>query len=346
MPEDEDGLTYADAGVDIEEEATTVDALATALATDREGSTEALQLPGHFASGVRMGDTALILCTDGVGSKVMVASAMDRFDTIGIDCIAMNVNDAVCVGAEPVAFVDYLAVEAHDPGFAKALGEGLARGARMANVSIVGGETATLPGVVEGFDIAGTCLATAPADELVTGDRVAPGDAIVGIPSNGIHSNGLTLARQAVQDNDLSFQDTVPELDGTSIGEALLEPTRIYVREVLELLDAVPVHGLVHVTGGGVLNYPRVRSDVAYVLEEHPPIPPIFEAIERLGNVPRREMFRTFNMGVGFAAIVPDEHVDRALEALGEDAFRQGSIEPGEGVKLPEQGLFFDPEST
>lgn len=338
-----EGLTYADAGVDIREEADTVEALVGALTTGREGAVQPLDLPGHFAGGVQLGDTALVLCTDGVGSKVEVARALSTYDTIGIDCMAMNVNDAVCVGAEPVAFVDYLAVEGHEEGFAQQVGEGLAEGARQANVAIVGGETATLPGIVNGFDIAGTCLATCPVDDLVTGQTVGPGDVILGIPSDGIHSNGLTLAREAVEQAGLAYTDTVPELD-EPIGEALLTPTRIYVPEVLDLLDAVEPHGLVHVTGGGVHNLPRVRDDVAYVLDGWPDPPPIFDAIQRLGNVADRELYETFNMGVGFAAIVDADDADTALAALGDDAVRLGTIEEGSGVELPKQGLSFDAE--
>lgn len=341
--DDDEGLTYADAGVDIREEAETVEALVGALTTGREGDVQPIDLPGHFAGGVRMGEIALILCTDGVGSKVMVARSMGRYDGIGIDCLAMNVNDAVCVGAEPVAFVDYLAVEEHEEGFAAQVGEGLARGARESNVAIVGGETATLPGVVEGFDIAGTCLATCPVDRLVTGEQIAPGDVVVGLPSDGIHSNGLTLARKALERSGLEYDDEVPELD-RPIGEELLEPTRLYVEPALDLLDAVDPHGLVHVTGGGVHNFPRLAEEVAYVLDGWPDPLPVFDAIERLGSVPTHELYETFNMGVGFAAIVDAEDADAALDALGEDAFRLGSIEEGSGVELPKQGLSFDAE--
>jgi phosphoribosylformylglycinamidine cyclo-ligase len=341
MSDEADGLTYADAGVDLDEEAATVDRLAGALLTPREGDVQPLDLPGHFAGGVREGGTAWLLCTDGAGSKVMVADALEDWSTIGIDCLAMNVNDAVCVGAEPVAFVDYIALEEHREALARQVAEGLRRGAREANVAVVGGETATLPGVVEGFDIAGTCLARAPVDDLVTGQDVQPGDAILGLRSSGIHSNGLTLAREAVDRAGLDYTDTVPELD-EPIGEVLLEPTRLYVRPVLDLLDAAPVHGLVHVTGGGVHNYPRVREEVRYVLDELPEPPAVFDAVQRLGDVPERELYETFNMGVGLAAVVPEDAVDEALAALPEDARRIGRVEEGSGVELPAHGLTFE----
>ncbi len=339
---EDEGLTYAQAGVDIDEEATTVHALVQAVSATRQGEVQPLELPGHFAGGVQLGDTALILCTDGVGSKVEVARALDRYDTVGIDCMAMNVNDAVCVGAEPVAFVDYLAVEAHDDTFASQIGKGLAEGARQANVAIVGGETATLPGIVEGFDIAGTCLATCPVDDLVTGQRVSPGDVILGLPSSGIHSNGLTLARTAVEQAGLSYTDTVPELNPIPVGQALLTPTRIYVRPILELLDQVDVHGLVHVTGGGVDNYTRVREDVGVVLDGLPEPPAVFQAIQRLGEVSDREMYRTFNMGIGFAVILPEPRLQDALDVLGEHgATVIGRVVEGSGVELPELGLSY-----
>ncbi len=335
-------LTYAKAGVDIDEEADTIQALVASLTTGRDGAVQPLELPGHFAGGVQLGEQALILCTDGVGSKVEIARALDRYDTIGIDCMAMNVNDAICIGAEPVAFVDYLAIERHSETFATQVGQGLAEGARQANVAIVGGETATLPGIVKGFDLAGTCLATAPMDQLITGQEVAPGDVLIGLPSSGIHSNGLTLARKAVERAGLSYTDTVPELEPTTIGEALLEPTRIYVRPILELIQEVDVHGLVHVTGGGVHNYPRIRDDVGYVLDELPEPPAIFEAIQRLGGVEDREMYRTFNMGIGFCAVVAADDAAEALAVLGgQDAQVIGRVEEGAGVEVSRLGLGF-----
>ncbi|MDX1612447.1 MAG: phosphoribosylformylglycinamidine cyclo-ligase [Candidatus Thermoplasmatota archaeon] len=340
---DEEPLTYAKAGVDIDQEAGTVHALVKALGHGREGGIQPLDLPGHFAGGVQLGDKALILCTDGVGSKVEIARAMGRYDTVGIDCMAMNVNDAICVGAEPVAFVDYLAVDHHDEAFAQAMGKGLAEAAKQANVAIVGGETATLPGIVEGFDIAGTCLAVADRDQLITGQGIQEGDVILGLPSSGIHSNGLTLARKALERAGLGYGDTVDELAPTTLGEALLTPTKIYVRPVLDLLASVEVQGLVHVTGGGVENYPRVNTGYRYVLDDLPDPPAIFQALQRLGKVETREMYRTFNMGIGFALIVRPDQVEAALDAGAPHGLaRIGRIEAGTGVHLPQHDLSFD----
>ncbi|PSG97960.1 phosphoribosylformylglycinamidine cyclo-ligase [Thermoplasmatales archaeon SW_10_69_26] len=342
MAEDDEGLTYADAGVDIAEEAATVESLVGELTTGREGPVQPVDVPGHFAGAVRLGDVALVMCTDGVGSKVVVADALGDWSTIGIDCLAMNVNDAVCLGAEPVAFVDYLALEEHREGFAEQIGAGLAAGARQANVAILGGETATLPDVVQGFDIAGTCLAQAPADDMVTGEAIEPGDTIVGLPSSGIHSNGLTLAREAMAEADIGYRDTVPEVD-RAFGEELLEPTRLYVQQALQLVDRVDVHGLVHVTGGGVHNLPRMRSDVSYRLDDPPEPPGVFQAIARMGKVSEDELYQTFNMGVGFAAVVDEADVDEALEVW-DEGFVWGQVDVGEGVAIPDRDLRFDPD--
>lgn len=344
MSEDPNGLTYAEAGVDIAEEAATIEQLVGQLRTGREGPEQPIDVPGHFAGAIRLGDTALVLCTDGVGSKVLVADALEDWSTIGIDCLAMNVNDAVCLGAEPIAFVDYLALEEHREGFAEQIGAGLAAAARQTNVAILGGETATLPDVIDGFDIAGTCLAHAPVDELVTGEEVSYGDRLVGLPSSGIHSNGLTLAREAIEKAGLAYTDPVPEV-GRAIGEELLEPTRLYVEPVLRLLDHVDVKGLVHITGGGVLNLTRLNRDVRYVLSQPPEPPGVFEAIARMGKISAEEMHRTFNMGVGFAIVVDEEDVDETLSVLAdEDAFLWGRLEPGRGVEIPHRDLSFRPE--
>jgi phosphoribosylformylglycinamidine cyclo-ligase len=342
VAEDDEGLTYADAGVDIAEEAATVESLVGELTTGREGPVQPVDVPGHFAGAVRLGDVALVMCTDGVGSKVVVADALGDWSTIGIDCLAMNVNDAVCLGAEPVAFVDYLALEEHREGFAEQIGAGLAAGARQANVAILGGETATLPDVVQGFDIAGTCLAQAPADDMVTGEAIEPGDTIVGLPSSGIHSNGLTLAREAMAEADVGYRDTVPEVD-RAFGEELLEPTRLYVQQALQLIDRVDVHGLVHVTGGGVHNLPRMRSNVSYQLDDPPEPPGVFQAIARMGKVSEDELYQTFNMGIGFAAVVDEADVDEALEVW-DEGFVWGQVDVGEGVAIPDRDLRFDPD--
>ena len=230
---------------------------------------------GHYASVLRVSDDlAIALCTDGVGSKLVVAEQTGRLDTVGIDCIAMNVNDLICVGAEPIAMLDYLAVEQPDPAALAQIAQGLKTGAEDAGIEIPGGELAVLPELIRGhpsphgFDLCGAAFGTVAPDALVTGDAVAPGDAVIGLPSSGLHSNGYTLARHALlEQGGLALDDTPPELGGASIADALLEPTVIYVRAILELLASGArdrVHGLAHITGGGLDNLLRLNDDVGF----------------------------------------------------------------------------------
>jgi phosphoribosylformylglycinamidine cyclo-ligase len=337
-------LTYADSGVDIAKEDKAVDALAGMLNFAREGIGAPIGTIGHFAGLVEFGEHALCLCTDGVGSKVEIANAIKKWDTVGIDCMAMNVNDALCVGAEPIAFVDYLAVEDPDPEFTKQVGAGLERAAEMANVSMVGGETASLPGIIKGFDLAGTCLAFAKKSDLVTGEKIAPGDVMIGLASSGIHSNGYTLARAAFDGANHAYTDVWPfdeaEHAGKSIGEVLLEPTRIYVREIMRLLkDEVPVHGLSHVTGSGLRKIRRINQNVAYYITDPLPVHSVFTRIQELGNVADHEMYKTFNMGMGFVVVVPKEHAAEALSLLQKATDYEvkivGDVRAGAGVHHP-----------
>ncbi len=340
-------LTYADSGVDIAKEDAAIDALTAGFGFARTGMGAPLGAIGHFAGLVDFGEHALCLCTDGVGSKVEIANAIKKWDTVGIDCMAMNVNDAICVGAEPIAFVDYLAVEDPEPEFAAQVGKGLAEGAKQANVSMVGGETASLPGVVKGFDLAGTCLAVAPKNKLVTGDKIAPGDVLIGLASTGIHSNGYTLARRVIEDAGHAYTDPWPfddpEYAGMSIGEVLLIPTRIYVREIMGLLETgLDVHGLAHITGSGLRKLKRGRTDVQYVAENPLPVPPVFTRIQEMGGIEDHEMYRTFNMGMGFVAIVGADDAEAALTYLEEHTDYQvqvvGFVTEGEGVNHPVGG--------
>ncbi len=214
-------LTYAGSGVDIQKEDEAVDALAGMLSFARTGMGAPIGGIGHFGGLVEFGEHALCLCTDGVGSKVEIANAIQKWDTVGIDCMAMNVNDALCVGAEPIAFVDYLAVEDPDPKQTQQIGAGLARAAEMANVSMIGGETASLPGIIKGFDLAGTCLAVAKRDDLVTGEAIQPGDVLIGLASSGIHSNGYTLARNAIESAGHAYTDPWPFDDPEHAGKSI-----------------------------------------------------------------------------------------------------------------------------
>jgi phosphoribosylformylglycinamidine cyclo-ligase len=271
---------------------------------------------GFFASVVAITDTlGLALCTDGVGSKVLVAEMLGRYDTIGIDCVAMNVNDAICVGAEPVSFLDYIAIERATPHILEGIARGLHRGAELARVAIVGGEISQIPEIIRGHrpgggvDLVGMCVGIVPLDRIILGQDVKPGDVVVGVHSSGVHSNGLTLARKALFETaGLKADQHLPEL-GCTIGEELLRPTDIYVRPVMDLLSArrVPVRALVNITGDGFLNLPRIQAPVGFRLDALPEPPPIFGLIRKLGRVPDPEMYRVFNMGIGFCIVVPDD---------------------------------------
>ena len=325
-----DEAAYARAGVDQDAADAAVGALVAALAgISLDRPSRVVPLPGHYASVIRIDErTGVALSTDGVGSKLLVAEQMGRFDTVGIDCVAMNVNDVVCVGAEPLAMLDYLAVERADPELCAAVGRGLARGAELAGVEIPGGELAQLGDLVRGFDIAGACFGTVPLDRIVDGSAVGAGDAVIGLPSSGIHSNGYTLARRALE--DVALDD---ERLGRPLGEILLEPTEIYVKPVLELLrSGLGVHGLAHITSGGLGNLLRLRTDAAYEIDDPLPPQPVFGLIRELGGVGDDEMYEVFNMGCGFCCIVAAADEDDALELLRRhypEARRIGRAVPG-----------------
>jgi phosphoribosylformylglycinamidine cyclo-ligase len=313
---------YAAAGVDIRQAGAGVEALVDVLRTIELGRPSRSVLPsGHYANVLRVGENlGIAVCTDGVGSKVIVAEQAGRYDTIGVDCVAMNVNDVICVGAEPIALLDYLAVEESDPAVLAEIGQGLKVGAQAAGVEIPGGELAQLPEVIRGhpsprgFDLTAACFGTVALDAVLDGADIAAGDALIGVPSSGVHSNGLTLARRALLEvGGLSLEDAPAELDGASVADALLEPTVIYVRAALDLLRSdVPLHGLAHITGGGLLNMLRLGTGVGYEVDAPLPVPAIFGLIQELGGIAEAEMHEVFNMGCGLVAIVP---ADRAAEA-------------------------------
>jgi phosphoribosylformylglycinamidine cyclo-ligase len=318
--------SYADAGVDTAQADRGVAALVEVLkGIDPGRSPLAVPLPGHYASVIKITpELGIALATDSVGSKVIVAEQAGRFDTIGIDCVAMNVNDLICVGAEPLALLDYVAVERAEEEQLRQLAVGLRAGAEQAGVEIPGGEVCQLPEVIRGhpsplgFDLVGSAFGTVALDRIVDGRKVAAGDALIGLPASGVHSNGLTLARRALlDDGGLALGATPGELGGASIADVLLEPTVIYVRAILALLrSGIPVHGLAHITGGGVLNLLRIGSWIGYEISEPLPVPPVFGLIAELGEVEPAEMWEVFNMGCGFCAIVPGRFADEALALL------------------------------
>jgi len=309
------GMTYSKAGVDIDREAASIKCLVDIIKKSfefRRGKPgEPKSEIGHFANFIEFDDKYLVLSSDGVGTKVLVAQLANKYDTIGIDMIAMNVNDIICIGAEPIALVDYLAMEKIDPEIMRELGIGLLEGARQADIAIVGGETATLKDMIKGidhkgFDLAGAALGFVEKNRLVLGDKIEPGDKIIGLASSGIHTNGLTLARKVIFEK-YTINEKLPWKK--TVAEELLTPTRIYVKPVLDMLkkDFNNIHGLAHITGGGFLNIKRLNKNVGYNIKKLLPIPKIFSEIQKLGDIDEKEMFRTFNMGVGFCVIAEKE---------------------------------------
>jgi phosphoribosylformylglycinamidine cyclo-ligase len=305
---------YAAAGVDQRAADAAVAALVAALAQTRlDRPSRTVHLPGHYASVIRLDErTGLAMSTDTVGTKMLIAEQLGRFDTIGIDCVAMNANDVVCVGAEPLAMLDFVLCGEADPEVFEDLGRGLARGAALAGLEITGGEVAQVGEIVAGLELGGTCVGTVPLDAIVTGARIEPGDPVIGLPSSGLHSNGYTLARRALA--GLSLDD---ELLGRPLGEVLLEPTEIYVPTALELLRSpVDVRGLAHITGGGLLNLLRLGDQVGFEIDDPLAVPPLFDEIRERGAVSDAEMDEVFNMGCGFCCIVAAPDEGAALELL------------------------------
>lgn len=308
-------LTYAESGVDIKKEESTIKALTSKMTYVRKGLGAPLTNIGHYAGLLDFGEYALAMTTDGVGSKVLIANAIKKWDTVGIDCIAMNVNDILAIGAEPVAFVDYLALEGHDEAFANQIGEGLRKGAEFSRMSIIGGETATLPDIIKGFDLAGTCLGIVKKDKVITGEKVQVGDVLVGIPSSGVHSNGYSLVRKIVEGSGYSYEDPFPYNTSTTIGKELLIPTRIYM-EVLDVVKECDVHGLAHITGSGLLKLQRITRlgfDISDPIEPND----VFKFLQKEGNVDELEMYKTFNMGMGFLIVLPEKDAARAVKLTG-----------------------------
>jgi len=284
----------------------------------------------------------LVSGTDGVGTKLLIAIEMDKHDTIGIDAVAMCVNDVIVQGAEPLYFLDYVAVGKNDPAQIEAIVAGVAEGAHQAGAALIGGETAEMPDMYrEGhYDLAGFTVGVVEKDELITGEAVQAGDVIIGLPSSGIHSNGFSLVRKVLfKDNNIALDQHVDNL-GKTVGEAILEPTRIYVKPVLAATKAINVHGMSHITGGGFdENLPRAYGEglKAVVDTTSFPVPPIFDYIRELGKIDKREMYNVFNMGIGFAIMVAKEDVDQTLATLkeaGETPYVIGHIEAGDGVEL------------
>jgi phosphoribosylformylglycinamidine cyclo-ligase len=309
---------YARAGVDQSLSGSAVAALVEVLAGIRTGRpARSLLTSGHYASVLRIDDTrGMALSCDSVGSKVIVCEQLGRYATIGIDLFGMNANDVICVGADPIALLDYIAVEEANPEVLEQIAIGLRAGAEQAGVEIPGGELAVLPDLLRGhpsphgFDLVGFCVGLVDLDAIVTGAAIEAGDALIGIPSSGIHSNGLSLARRVLGD----LGERVGEL---TVGDLLLEPTVIYVRAIRELLDSpADVRGLAHITGEGFLNLLRLEAEVGYRIDMPLPVPTVFELIAERGGVDEAELHEVFNMGCGFCLVTPADDAEAAVELL------------------------------
>ena len=362
-------MDYASSGVDIDAEGKAISSLIDALggSVRKRGQKGApVPLPGGFGGIVEFGDSRLVLATDGVGSKLQLASQTGWLRGVGIDCIAMNVNDLICVGAEPIAFVDYIAVPKADPEVHSELGHSLAEGCRQARVTLAGGETATLPGIVTELDLSGTALGWFPKGGEITGERLQVGDAVIGLPSSGIHSNGYTLVRAVLERSGLSLDDAAPfDADGdrivrwnegeVTIGEVLLNPTMIYVDPIIDLVLACregigpcsseDIKAIAHITGGGLSNLLRLHDSLGWHIEDPLPVFPEFSWIAEVGSVNTREMHRTFNMGMGMVVAVSNDVADDVAKWLSErlpGARRIGSVTDSGKVTHAESGVYFD----
>ncbi len=322
---------YASSGVDITEEERAIRSLREIISHVRKGIGKPV-ITNHYAGVIDLKNVWISITTDGVGSKILVAEKVGDFSTIGIDCVAMNVNDLYAIGSEPIAFVDYIAIQKPEEKIMREIAMGLEEGCRIANITLVGGETATLPEIVRGFDLAGTAIGIVDRHTMVTGERIQPGDVIFGIPSSGIHSNGLTLARKIVDASNIDYMD---KFGDTTFGRELLKPTRIY-HEIPEVIQKVKVHGMAHITGSGLLKLKRLKN-LKYKIEN--PLKPhkIFEFLMEEGNVDPDEMYRTFNMGMGFAIILPEDEAEKLPDFI--DGRIVGTVDDGEGIFVEEMRI-------
>ncbi len=335
--------SYARAGVDVRTVRRIQRSLAQRLEATfplREGMVGApLRGIGLYGGVVDLGGgTALTLHTDGVGTKVLVAQEMRRFDTVGIDCVAMTVNDLICLGSEPIALLDYIALQREDEGLVAELTKGLVEGARQASVAIVGGETAIMKEVVKGrggrgFDLVSMGVGIVRKDALIDGSAIAEGDEVLGVASSGLHSNGFTLARRVFRRRRLARH--VEEL-GSTLGDALLEPTLIYVRPTLKAVAGAEVHGIGHITGGSFSKLARLVGGRNLQFDlTLPPVPPIFQLLMKEGGIRPREMYRTFNMGIGLCLCVPSSDTKKVARVFRSDGFTThhlGKVKKGTGV--------------
>jgi phosphoribosylformylglycinamidine cyclo-ligase len=334
------GWTYSKAGVNIDKKSSAIGSLVSELKFKREGIGQMVRIPNLFASLIDFGDKYITLATDGVGTKLLVAEELGIWNTVGIDCIAMNVNDTICVNSEPTSFVDYIAINVPDEKITKEIGIGLDKGAELSNMEIVGGEIAVLPEMVNGVDLSGTCMGYVEKDRVITGDKCEDGDLIIGLRSSGIHSNGLTLARKVLGSSEVSLKDSLPGIKG-SVGAELLTPTEIYVRQVLKMTSENNVHGLVDITGGGLRNILRMKKGLKYIIDEPFEPAPIFKHIQELGGIDDREIYQTLNMSMGLTVIAPRKDAENIVQN-NKNAKIVGHVEKGDGVLLKQGNILYD----
>ena len=329
--------SYAAAGVDIEAGYKAVELMKTHIARTLTSGvcSDVGGFGGLFELDVKgMERPVLVSGTDGVGTKLKLAFLMDKHDTVGIDCVAMCVNDIICCGAKPLFFLDYIACGKNEPERIAQIVSGVAEGCVQSGAALIGGETAEMPGFypVDEYDLAGFSVGVVDKCKVLDNSAMRPGDAVIALPSSGVHSNGFSLVRKVFDVENSDIKSPVAELGGKSIGETLLTPTRIYVKPMLALFEAVKVKGVSHITGGGFYeNIPRSipQGLVARIEKRAVRVLPIFDLIAKKGNIPERDMFNTFNMGVGMSVVVAAEDADTALQVLranGEDAYIIGSI--------------------
>lgn len=340
-----DRVDYASSGVDIDLEGKAVGSLVSELNSSPRLPGEIGSLidhPGGFSGIIDFGDELLAMCTDGVGSKLMLASELGQWESVPIDCMAMNVNDLLCIGAEPIAFVDYIATPKPDPDVHAALGRGLAKAAEIANVSLAGGETASLPDIVNELDMSGTSLGWLPKGDQLTGENILSGDILIGIPSSGIHSNGFSLVRKILEMSGADLRKPPPfdassenreilrfdSSDELTLGEVLLNPTKIYVHPMISLFQQCrekyspckyqDIKGIAHITGGGLSNLLRLHPSLGYHIDTPLPSLPEFDWLQETGGVSDYEMARTFNLGMGLCVVISKESANSILSWLEE----------------------------
>ena len=338
-------VNYEKAGVNLEAGYEVVRRIKQHVAsTQRKGTMGNIGAFGGMFDLASLGvkEPVLVSGTDGVGTKLKIAFAMDKHDTIGIDAVAMCVNDVLAQGAEPLFFLDYVALGHNIPEKVEAIVAGVAEGCRQAGCALIGGETAEMPGMYEGgdYDIAGFTCGVVEKSQLIDGSKVKVGDVLVGIASSGVHSNGFSLVRKVVSDNNLDLNASYEELEGAKLGETLLTPTKIYVRQVLEVIRNCDVHGICHITGGGFdENIPRVlhEGQGLKIQEGSWEILPVFRLLEKYGGIPHREMFNIFNMGIGMVVVLDKSEAQKAIDILtaaGEKASVIGCVTDTEGVVI------------